>query len=110
MGNLFRTVRTGSRSPCRVVALKLYSTVQGAYQQEKNRKRNAESVHLNFSQGDRMLWFLRTYFTEASKGGRSKIGAARGNQDPCPSLGSHTQLPLAPNRKELTPLLIFAYL
>ena len=56
---------------------------------------------LNFSQGDKIHWFPGPYSTEASKAGKSEIGATRGSQGP-PNLGSHTEVPSAPRKKELT--------
>ena len=44
---------------------------------------------MNFSQRDKIYWFLGHYSTEASKAGRSEISAAMGIQGPTEPWLSH---------------------
>ena len=61
---------------------RLKNVLQGTCLQEKERKQNSKRIILNFSQGDKIYWFLGSYSTEATKAWRSEIDAVRGNQGP----------------------------
>ena len=50
------------------------------FHKRKTARGMPEGPILNFSQGNKIQWFLGPYFTEASKAGGSEISAARWNQ------------------------------
>ena len=60
---------------------RLKNPLQGAYPKEKDGELPTEPI-LNFSQGNKIHWFLGPYSTEASKAGRSETHARRENQGP----------------------------
>ena len=52
------------------------------FRKRKTARGTPKGLILNFSQGEKTHCFLGSYFTEARKGERSEISAARGNQGP----------------------------
>ena len=60
------------------------------FHKRKTARGMPEGPILNFSQGNKIQWFLGPYFTEASKAGRSEIGAARGSERPARPQLPHT--------------------
>ena len=77
-GKMGKTDRSGSRTPCRVQIHK-----------RKTERRMPKGPILNFPQEEKIHWFLESYFTEASKAGRSEISAERRESGPTQAQLAH---------------------
>ena len=72
-----------------------------AFCKRKTEKETLKGLILNFSQGDKIHWFLRALF-HGSLQSREIRNQCSKRMKASPSLGWHTELPSAPSRKELT--------